>query len=185
MNRSKLRPNSEETANLLYGPPELEWGTDLSLLSDLKSRTRRKVNTEATFQKKSVKFEGEPRKEVLVRPPAKIIVASFEPPQGVRKVVLPKFKTVVEPKETAVKKPLTVSQKDITISMKSAKNVSTVLGNIDSDKLIPGRVGANKTGYSLNELKLFAGELGIATSGKSKKQLIDALLAFRKERGLE
>lgn len=100
-------------------------------------------------------------------------------------VTLPKFKTRVVIEEKPVKRPTATSEKEISMSLRSMKNVSTVLNDIDPEKMIPGRIGAHKTGYSLNELKGFATDLGIAVSGKSKKDLIDSIVGLRRERGLD
>lgn len=99
-------------------------------------------------------------------------------------VILPKFSTKVEIESQKIKHPVTTSEKEISMSLRSMKNISTVLENIDLEKMIPGRVGSFKAGYSLNDLKTFASDLGIPISGKSKKDLIDAITNLRKERGL-
>ena len=213
--REYLKPNNEETATRLYGNPVLDWDTDASLLRDIseKSKTSQPVNPKATFQEhrlnpaydkkqeKRVAFRSAHKSTVLrpripveepetvVTTPAEIVVPQFEPPRDTTttspKIMFPKFKTKVEPISPTIKRPTAISEKEISISMKSMKNVSTILGNIDPEKMIPGRIGANKSGYSLNELKSFATELGISVSGKSKKELIDSIISMRKERGLE
>jgi len=64
------------------------------------------------------------------------------------------------------------------------QNELDILKLIDTDKLLVEKKQRNKKSYSLTELKNFANRLGISTSHKTKKQIIELIVNKAKDNGL-
>ena len=97
-----LKPNTEFTANMLYGNPVLDWHTDLSVLKDIsqKATTAKPINKNATFQRKQldsyklqtpVYFEKVPTPKPTQQPkvviPETIFISDDEESKPQKKVV--------------------------------------------------------------------------------------------------
>ena len=101
----------------------------------------------------------------------------LEPPGD--RIVLPTESTLIKPvgvKMEALRLPAASKGKEV----KAKSKAQEVLDRIDPDLLTMERSGKNKKNYSLEQIKGFARELNIVTSGKKKADLISDIKDKRK-----
>jgi hypothetical protein len=113
------------------------------------------------------------------------IVAPSRYNGDVPNVVLPDISTYVKPVTSPHRRPAQTVDIGARSVVNLKESIAQIFARIDVDKMVGGRIGKNKQGYSLEELQGFAKELGIAPSSKGKQKLIDEINNKRREAGLD
>ncbi len=132
----------------------------------------KKTETKVVYKPTLRRAQKTPTKTPKVRTPQTGIIA------------LPSTNTLVTAPTKVVRRPQAITTNPELAQAQETEHAQllNVLKSLDVTRLIPGRIKTkkgSKPAYSLKELAVFAKDLGIPPSSKSKQYLIDAILQKR------